>query len=571
MPSRGLSAGEGIAAGAVRGWANVPARNPYFVGREEQLAAIRAGLLAGGPVVVHAVRGAGGGGKSQVAVEYIHRHAGDYALTWWLDCENRVLLRQQYAELAIHLGHGTRDAPPDEMRSAAVSALRQHPSWLLVFDNVTDPATFRQWLPDGPGHVLITSYKDYWTGLATAVPVGPLPRAESVRLLQRRVPAFADADAGELADALGDLPLTLALACALIAETGAPPAQYVRQHAELAANLVRYRRTLNRGDRLTPVVSSNWTRLRYLDPDAAFLASTCAHLSHQPISVDWLVKAAAGFPEALAARLTDDSARPRLLDALAVSGLARLDDAGLTMHRFVQEAIGRVYPENRTETRACATTILTANVPPDPESPAAWPAWARLYPHLPRIPPRRQESGPALNDAVLTTVRYLISSGNTSEAETLASRLHESWRYPHSLGPDDPDTLRAAAANAAANRALGRYGLAQAIGKQNLNGLRRLHGDDHPSTLTAAGDLADTLFESGEHEAARELDADILRRRRQVLGKDHPDTRRSAGNLARDRRALRETGWRGWRAALRRRVTAWWRAWRGRRRTGQRR
>jgi hypothetical protein len=73
-------------------WGNVPARDLDFAGREEQLAAVRAGLLAGGPVVVHAVRGMGGAGKSQVAIEYAHRHAGDYALTWWLDCENTVLL-----------------------------------------------------------------------------------------------------------------------------------------------------------------------------------------------------------------------------------------------------------------------------------------------------------------------------------------------------------------------------------------------------------------------------------------------------------------------------------------------
>jgi hypothetical protein len=219
------------AAGMVRGWGDVPARDPDFAGREEQLAAIRAGLLAGEPVVVHAVRGMGGAGKSQVAIEYAHRHAGDYALTWWLDCENTVLLGQQYAELAIHLGHVTRDAPPEEMRRAAVSALRQHPSWLLVFDNVTDPATFRQWLPDGPGHVLITSYQDYWKGLATAVPVGPLPRPESVHLLRRRVPGFADGDADALADALDDLPLALAVASAGIAETGMPPAEYVRLRA----------------------------------------------------------------------------------------------------------------------------------------------------------------------------------------------------------------------------------------------------------------------------------------------------------------------------------------------------
>jgi hypothetical protein len=572
-----MSGDEGAGAGAapaeraaavVGGWGNVPARDPAFTGREEQLAAIRAGLLAGGPVVVYAAPATGGNGKTQVAIEYAHRHAGDYALTWWLDCENRVLLGQQYAELAISLGHVARDDPPEEMRRAAISALRQHPSWLLVFDNVTDPATIRPWLPDGPGHVLITSYKDYWNGIATtAVPLGPLSRAESVQLLRRRVPGFADGDAGILADSLGDLPLTLALASAWIAETGSPPAEYVRLHAEHAVNLWGVGRTWGPRDFVTPVVSLAWTRLRFLDPDAALLAATCAYLARWPIPVGWLTAAAAGFPAALAARLADDLARPRLLDALTRSGLARLDDAGLTMHRTVQSSICRAIPEAQ-EARACATTIITANVPPDPESPAAWPAWARLYPHLPALSPRRQDTGPALDDAVLSAVRYLISSGNASEAETRASRLHESWGYPHALGPDHEDTLRAAAALAAANRALGRHGLARVYGTRTLTSRRRLHGDDHPGTLTAASDLADILSDMGDHEAARELDDDTLRRRRRVLGKDHPDTRRSAGNLARDLRALGETGWRGWRAGLRRRVTAWSRTWRERHRAG---
>jgi hypothetical protein len=230
------------------------------------------------------------------------------------------------------------------------------------------------------------------------------------------------------------------------------------------------------------------------------------------------------------------------------------------MHRFVQEAIRRAVLQAQTEARACATTIITANVPPDPESPAAWPAWARLYPHLPVLAPQRQDTGPALEETLLTAVWYLIGSGNACEAETRAARLHRSWEYPHSRGPDHENTLRATAAYAAANRALGRYGLARSYGTRALTRRRSLHGDDHPGTLTAASDLAGILSDMGDHEAARELDADTLRRRRRVLGKDHPDTRRSAGNLARDRRALGETGWRGWRAGLRRRVTTWWRA-----------
>ena len=110
--------------------------------------------------------------------------------------------------------------------------------------------------------------------------------------------------------------------------------------------------------------------------------------------------------------------------------------------------------------------------------------------------------------------------------------------------------------------------MAQSYATRTLTRRRNLHGEEHPSTLTAASDLANILFEMGDHEAARELDADTLMRRRRVLGKKHPDTRRSAGNLARDRRALRETGWSGRRARLRSRATALWQAWRGRRRAG---
>ena len=342
------------------------------------------------------------------------------------------------------------------------------------------------------------------------------------------------------------------------------PADYVRMHAEHTVHLLRAGMTTGPRDTLAAVVSYAWTRLRFIDPDAALLAAIRAYLNHWPVPVSWLTTAAAGLPPALTARLTDDAAHPLLLDAVTGSGLARLDDDGLTMHRFVQDAIRRAVPSAQTEARAGATTIITANAPPNPESPAVWPAWARLYPHLPALTPRGQDTGPALEDTLLAAVWYLISSGNASEAETRASRLHRSWEYPHSHGPDHENTLRAAAAHAAANRALGRYALARSQGTRTLTRRRSLHGDDHPGTLTAASDLAGILSDMGDHEAARELDADTLRRRRRVLGKNHPDTRRSAENLARDLRALGETGWRGWRARLRRRVTAWWRTWRGR-------
>src|SRR4029077_13655706 len=134
--------------------------------------------------------------------------------------------------------------------------LRVRDRWLLVFDNATGPQEVASALPSGDGHVLITSRAQDWAEIAMPVEVDVLARAESVAILQNRVPDLASADAGRVAQALGDLPLALAQAAAYMAGTGMPAGEYLDLLAARAAQLLDqgqsagYRRSLTAVTRL---------------------------------------------------------------------------------------------------------------------------------------------------------------------------------------------------------------------------------------------------------------------------------------------------------------------------------
>ena len=66
-----------------------------------------------------------------------------------------------------------------------------------------------------------------WDEVAAPVEVDVLARAESVAILQARVPALSGADAGRLAAELGDLPLAIAQAAGFMAGTGMAAGEFL--------------------------------------------------------------------------------------------------------------------------------------------------------------------------------------------------------------------------------------------------------------------------------------------------------------------------------------------------------
>ena len=204
-------AGDGGRAGDT-----LPPRNPVFTGREDMLAEVGR-RLEGGPVAVVAVRGLGGMGKSQVALEYAYRMraSGRYQLVGWVRADSAVTAAEDLAAMAPLLGLAA-DGPAGEVAASVVAALGPRRDWLVVFDNAQVPGDLAAVLPGGSGHVLITSRNRAWSGVASQLDLEVFSRAESVEFLYKRSGRPEPEGAAELAGELGDLPLALAQAAAYI-------------------------------------------------------------------------------------------------------------------------------------------------------------------------------------------------------------------------------------------------------------------------------------------------------------------------------------------------------------------
>jgi tetratricopeptide (TPR) repeat protein len=213
----------------------LPPAVPGFTGRARELDALTHLLApagaASGTVVISAIAGAGGVGKTALALHWAHQAAENYpdgqlyvnlrgydpdrpvpagsALTWFLRA----------------LGVAGPDIPPEEdERAALYRSLLAGRRMLVVLDNAGSPEQVRPLLPGTVTcNVLVTS-RDSLAGLvardgAARLDLDLLPMADAVALLRVLIGERADADpgaAGALAAQCSRLPLALRVAAEFV-------------------------------------------------------------------------------------------------------------------------------------------------------------------------------------------------------------------------------------------------------------------------------------------------------------------------------------------------------------------
>jgi tetratricopeptide (TPR) repeat protein len=562
-------------------WGAVPARDPDFVGRQDLLDAVADDLAANGRAVV---LGVGGLGKTQVATEYVYRNMDRYDLVWWVSAAQQTQVRASLTELARQLklpdAHETVTAVP-----AVKDALERgepYRRWLLVFDSAGNPESTRRFLPaDGPGEILVTTRDARWQETVPhTVGIGLFARSESEELLRRRDHRLDAEQAEQLASRLGDLPLALAQAAALRAETGMPVEEYLRLFDEKVAEIVG---TAEPTEYETPIAAAwnvSFDELGVRNPAAHQLLQVCAFFAPEPISRSLFtgVRRVSIAPE-LDPAMRDPTLLDDALRDIGRWGLAKVDHRSDTLHLHLHWLVqlvlrNRLTAQDRDRIRHGAHLLLANHDPGDPAAARLWPQYHAVLPHIyaAEVIDCPDEW---VRELVLHLLRFLYHWGDHQGATRLARNVVEVWT--EKFGEGDPLTLDASERLGFFLWVLGRYEEAaeinlrtlqlyqqkeKATGRrsvQTLNaqlsvavvlkargdfaGARELNvatyheavallGVNDRTTLIAAHDLVVSLVLTGEYDEARRIGEDTYERCAELFGPDNAATIRTLNILA---------------------------------------
>ena len=518
----------------------VPVRNPNFTGREQLLLELRAQLGRGVSVLLpQALYGLGGVGKSQLALEYVHRFATDYELVWWISAEQTSLIRSSLADLGARLDVATEDDTTKTIANV-LDALRQgrpFRRWILVFDNADAPEAVEEYLPYPTGHVLITSRNPAWAAKAQALEVDVFPREESIQFIQQRGRDISTQDADDLADALGDLPLALEQAAAWQRETGMPVPEYLQLLSVRMSELLSESRPADYPRPVAATWGLAFDQLTRQWPAAAELLRLCAFFSPEPIAERLLTAGRLlSLHDQLGQALRDPLEFSRAKREIGRYALARTNPGEKTIqvHRLVQAILrDQLTPEQQAAYRATVHQLMYAADPGDPDERENWERLDEISNHVfgSELISSDTDDG---RQVVLDLIRYRYERGDYQSCRELGEATVTSWE--EKLGPDHVHTLVAVRELANAWRALGLTTESREATGDTLERMRRVLPPDHGHTLITANCYGADLRNLGDYPAARALDEEILPKHRQAFGEDHKQTLRCANNLGVDLR-----------------------------------
>ncbi len=535
---------------------NVPyPRNPFFTGQEALLTELAETLLTGQPTALsqpQAISGLGGIGKTQIAVEYAHRHRQNYQAIFWVRAaDTHEAIVSGYVTIALNLNLAEKEEKDQTIIVQAVLRwLSTHTGWLLILDNADDLAVLEGLLPSEPrGHLLLTTRAQALGTLAHPLEVAIMPQDIGATLLLRRarliatdasLEAASSADvtiARAISEELGGLPLALDQAGAYIEESRCSLARYQKLYRLQPSPLLKRRGGFKHN--YPASVATTWSlsfkKVEQQNPMAAELLRCCAFVHPDTIPEELFTAGAAHLGTGLQQMRRNPLAFDEAVRVLLAYSLIHRDPATATfsIHRLVQAVLIDAMP-TRTK-KLWRVRIMRALNEAFPEGAfEEWTTCGRLLPHtLLSVAWIEYESIPTtLAEAHLLhkAGNYLRERGQYSEAEPLlvqAYMIHEQ----HS-GTEHLDTASSLNNLALLYREQGKYEKAESLYRRVLAVYEQHLDAEHPDIAKSLSNLALLHERQGKYEQAASLYQRALTIQQKHSGAEHPDTAMSLNGLA---------------------------------------
>ena len=522
---------------------------PNFVGRQQDLTNLHEALQKEGIVAVCAVRGMGGVGKTELAVQYAlsREFQQRYVACYWFSLNQGNLSTQILLKAAPYL------AMPEELRKSG--SVEEQVKWcwqswypqegqvLIVIDDVKSLEDIpKALLPiSSRFKVMLTTRQRKLSLSFCELSLGVLSEAESIELLIKIVDAEGTSRIQEeietakaICDYLGYLPLALELAATYLVEDemltlGEYLQQLNLQDRSLSDEMVKWI-TAERG--VVAAFALSWQRLRDLPPQLAMLLSRFA-----PADIPWqeLVEPTVnslGWEQTTVTKGRVQLANLHLISIrdrknIAIHSLLReyfryqSKQEGDDFIHVLQQAIAR-------SGIAIAEAIPQTSVKEDIEK-------VRLaIPHLELLSQEMLDDIPNPDNDLpwvfVGVARFYEGQGQYNSAETHYDNCLEAVQSR--LGDNHSHVATSLNNLAGLYESQGKYEEAEPFFLQALELYKRLLGQNHPDVATFLNNLANLYESQGKYEEAESLYLQALELTQRLLGENHPDVANSFNNLA---------------------------------------
>ncbi|PZO38528.1 MAG: tetratricopeptide repeat protein [Pseudanabaena frigida] len=521
----------------------------FFAGRDEDLAKVHELLQKNQRVAVSAfVKGMGGVGKSELALQYALRHLlTDYSGgICWLRGNEGTLPTQLQDFVQVQLG----ETMPDGLDSGEKLAghcwrrlsERVEGQMLVVLDDVKDYGNVEPFLPtlDGKFRVLVTTR----LGLGNAMQqytLDVLMLAAAVDLLKSFLPEADprrgnDGEIEKLCEWLGRLPLAIELVGRYLARK--PDLSIAKMQERLNEKKLQQdaltdtqRMALAEMTAKLNVAAAFDLSWQELSEGAQRLACLLSLFALAPIHWQWVIDAMSDVDEEELEACRDD-------ELLNLHLLERKQQGVYELHQLLREYFHfqlKQHPEWQALRQQVAISLLniskgigqTITIDQVKEVTPA-------IPHLEMLGSELLDDIPNPEEDVIWTFCGIARfyGGQGLYASALIPYQNCLNETESRLGADHPSVATSINNLALLYYSQGKYSKAEPFYLRSLEISERQLGADHPSVATSLNNLA-LLYESqGKYSEAEPLYLRSLEIRERQLGVDYPDVATSLNNLA---------------------------------------